>query len=79
MAWSGSTLAAVGAAGAATAAHTSSSEPKVLPIAAACRSCHTSGAAEAHAEEHTDGAVEQCATCHGSSGANSVRGAHAVP
>jgi OmcA/MtrC family decaheme c-type cytochrome len=63
----------------AVAAHTSTSEPKTLPIAAACLSCHTSGAAVDHAAGKTSGGVEQCGTCHGESGADSVRKWHAVP
>jgi len=63
----------------AVAAHTSTSEPKTLPITATCTSCHTSGAAVDHATAKTSGGVEQCVTCHGESGAESVRKRHAVP
>lgn len=63
----------------AVATHTSTSEPKVLPITAACTSCHTSGAAVDHAAGKTSGGVEQCVSCHGESGADSVRRWHAVP
>jgi OmcA/MtrC family decaheme c-type cytochrome len=63
----------------AVAAHTSASDPKVLPITATCLSCHTSGAAVNHAAGKTSGGVEQCASCHGASGAESVRKWHAVP
>ncbi|MGB8930303.1 MAG: hypothetical protein WCC48_03525, partial [Anaeromyxobacteraceae bacterium] len=63
----------------AVAAHTSASDPKVLPITATCLSCHTNGAAVDHAAGKTSGGVEQCATCHGSGGAESVRKWHAVP
>jgi OmcA/MtrC family decaheme c-type cytochrome len=63
----------------AVPAHTSASEPKVLPITATCLSCHTSGAAVDHAAGKTSGGVEQCGTCHGASGAESVRKWHAVP
>jgi OmcA/MtrC family decaheme c-type cytochrome len=62
----------------ATAAH-ATSEAKVLPVAATCLSCHTSGAAVDHAAGKTSGGVEQCSTCHGESGADSVRKWHSVP
>ena len=62
----------------ASAAHPAS-EAKVLPITATCLSCHTSGAAVDHAAGKTVAGVEQCATCHGASGAESVRKRHAVP
>ncbi|HSM94027.1 MAG TPA: hypothetical protein VLT47_14175 [Anaeromyxobacteraceae bacterium] len=64
---------------AAVAAHTSAAEPKVLPITATCLSCHTSGAAVDHAAAKTSGGVEQCGSCHGARGAESVRKWHAVP
>jgi OmcA/MtrC family decaheme c-type cytochrome len=62
----------------ATASHPAS-EAKVLPITATCLSCHTNGAARLHAADKTQGGVEQCATCHGASGSESVRKWHAVP
>jgi hypothetical protein len=48
-------------------------------VTAACLSCHTSGAAVDHAASKTSGGVEQCASCHGEGGAESVRKHHAVP
>lgn len=62
---------------AATASHPTT-DPKVLPVTAACLSCHTNGAAVDHAADKTSGGVEQCPTCHGESGAESVRKWHSV-
>jgi OmcA/MtrC family decaheme c-type cytochrome len=61
----------------ATSAH-AASDPKVLPVTATCLSCHTSGAAADHAAAKTAAGVEQCGTCHGESGAESVRKRHSV-
>jgi OmcA/MtrC family decaheme c-type cytochrome len=63
----------------ATATHTSTSEPKALPITGTCLTCHTSGAAAQHAAGEISGSVELCATCHGASGAQSIRRMHSVP
>jgi OmcA/MtrC family decaheme c-type cytochrome len=63
----------------ARSAHTSTSELKRQPATAACLSCHTSGAAVSHAADKTPGGVEQCPTCHGERGADSVRKWHGVP
>ncbi|MCM2333807.1 MAG: hypothetical protein NDI82_07650 [Anaeromyxobacteraceae bacterium] len=55
----------------AVAAHPAS-EPRWLPIAATCNSCHGTAFAFAHAARYTVDGVEQCAQCH-------TRGAVGVP
>jgi OmcA/MtrC family decaheme c-type cytochrome len=74
----GGRLVAVGGRMVAVVGH-SSSDPEVLPVTGACLTCHTSGAAADHAAAKTVGGVEQCGTCHGENGAESVRRHHAVP
>lgn len=49
-------------------------------VVAACLSCHTNGAAADHAAAQTSAeGVPLCASCHGESGAESVRKWHSVP
>jgi hypothetical protein len=78
VAWNGTGYVAVGRSPWATSRHTAS-DHSLGAVASACRSCHTSGAARVHAEAKTLDGVEQCVTCHGEGGAQSVRRRHAVP
>jgi OmcA/MtrC family decaheme c-type cytochrome len=63
---------------AAAAAH-AAGEPQLLPITAACNSCHGTAWAAAHAAQYTTAAAgEQCAQCH-TRGALGVGAAHGLP
>jgi hypothetical protein len=55
----------------ASAAHPAT-DPRMLPVAAACLSCHGTAWAYAHAAQYTVSGVEQCAQCH-------AKGALGVP
>jgi hypothetical protein len=77
VAWNGSTFAAVGYATAVSSGHGPSEATPA--VTSACLTCHTNGAAAEHAAGKTSGGVEQCASCHGEGGAESVRKHHAVP
>jgi OmcA/MtrC family decaheme c-type cytochrome len=63
---------------AASAAH-AAGEPSLLPMAAACVSCHATGAAANHVASNTAGSEERCVTCHGLRGSKAVWKAHGVP
>ncbi|HET9554883.1 MAG TPA: OmcA/MtrC family decaheme c-type cytochrome [Anaeromyxobacteraceae bacterium] len=62
---------------AATAAHVAG-EPRTLPIAAACLSCHADAFGRDHAARNTSGTTERCAQCH-SRGTTGVREVHGLP
>jgi OmcA/MtrC family decaheme c-type cytochrome len=62
---------------AATAAHVAG-EPRTLPLAAACLSCHGDAFGRDHAARSTSGTTEQCAQCHGR-GVYGVREIHGLP
>jgi len=61
-----------------TAAHPAN-EPGVLPMAAACNGCHATAFAQFHAAQYTSGGKEQCLTCHGAKGSQSVDRVHGIP
>jgi len=62
---------------AGTAAH-AAGEAALGPMAAACRSCHGTAFAQAHAASHTTASgVEQCASCH-AKGALGVAAVHGL-
>jgi len=60
-----------------TAAH-ATTEAKLLPMSAACTSCHDTGTARDHASRNVVNGVEACISCHGESAAYSVYGLHGV-
>jgi OmcA/MtrC family decaheme c-type cytochrome len=60
-----------------TSAH-GSSEPRILPMTAACTSCHDTGTARNHADGHVVNGVEGCVGCHGTSGSESVYDLHGL-
>jgi OmcA/MtrC family decaheme c-type cytochrome len=60
----------------ASAAHPAT-DPSMLPMAAACLSCHGTSWAYAHAAQYTVGVVEQCGQCH-TKGALGVPTAHGL-
>ncbi|BDG04614.1 multiheme c-type cytochrome [Anaeromyxobacter oryzae] len=62
---------------AATLVHTDA-EPRTPPVQAACLGCHGTEFARFHAAQYTSAGKEQCASCHGKSGAQAVGKVHGV-
>jgi len=54
-------------------------EARMLPLKAACISCHGTAYAEYHIDRYTLDGDEQCIGCHGASGSSSTAKVHAVP
>ena len=69
-----STLLHVGSA----ATHTPA-ERGVPPMTAACNGCHATAFAFFHAASYVTGGKEQCVSCHGAKGAQSVDRVHGIP
>ncbi|WP_242338769.1 MULTISPECIES: OmcA/MtrC family decaheme c-type cytochrome [Anaeromyxobacter] len=54
-------------------------EPTTPPIAAACTACHATAYAISHAARETGNGKEQCVSCHGVKGPQSVDKVHRLP
>jgi OmcA/MtrC family decaheme c-type cytochrome len=59
-----------------TTAHAASEGVK--PMTAACDGCHATAFAAFHAAQYTVGGKEQCVSCHGAKGAQSVDRVHGI-